>query len=149
MRQQFDDLGDLKAISGYFHFYRELLGEENLDVKEIMKSFAKGLNGNIFPFKSVAGQFRLIENEAAVVYIPLGEGKVLTDQLMSGEYNRDIFRRLGQYGVNVFPNHLRALRESGCLECLWDEIYILRDLTQYREDTGLQMDIETGNGFFV
>ena len=109
MRQQFDDLGDLKAISGYFHFYRELLGEENLDVKEIMKSFAKGLNGNIFPFKSVAGQFRLIENEAAVVYIPLGEGKVLTDQLMSGEYNRDIFRRLGQYGVNVFPNHLRAL----------------------------------------
>ena len=149
MQRQFDDLGDLKAISGYFHFYRELLGEENLDVKDIMKSLAKGLNGNIFPFKSVAGLFRLIENETSVVYIPLGKGKTLTDLLMSGEFDRNTFRKLGQYGINIFPNHLRALQERGCLECLWDEIYILRDLTQYREDIGLQMDVETGGGFFV
>lgn len=149
MQRQFDDLGDLKAISGYFLFYRELLGEENLDVKEIMKSFAKGLNGSVFPFKSVAGQFRLIENEAAVVYIPLGEGKTLTDQLTSGEFDGNTFRQLGQYGINVFPDHLKALLEYGCLEQFGDDIYILRDLTQYREDIGLQMDVETGEGFFV
>lgn len=149
MQQQFDNLGDLKAISGYFHFYRELLGEKNLDVRDIMKSFAKGLNGSVFPFRSVAGQFRLIENEATVVYIPLEDGKALTDQLISGGFDRNTFRWLGQYGINVFPNHLKALQESGCLECLWDGIYILRDLTQYREDIGLLMDVETGDGFFV
>lgn len=149
IQSQFDDPGNLEAIAGYFHFYRDLLGKENLDVKDVMKSFAKGLNGNIFPFKSVAEQFRLIENETVPVYIPLGKGKSLVEKLTSGEFDRNTFRQLGQYSVNVYPNHLRALLESGCLECLWGEIYILRDLTQYREDTGLQMDIETGNGFFV
>lgn len=149
MQRQFEDLGDLKAIFGYFQFYRELLGNENLDVKNIMKSFQKSLNGSVFPFKSVAEQFRLIENETIAVYIPLGEGKLLTDQLTAGTFDRNTFRQLGQYGINVFSNHLRALQESGCLECLWDHIYILRDLTQYREDTGLQMDVETGNGFYV
>lgn len=149
MQRQFDDLGDLEAISGYFHFYRELLGEENLDVKGIMKSFAKGLDGGILPFKSVAEWFKLIENQTVPVYIPLGEGKTLTDQLASGEFDRNTFRKLGQYSVNVYPNHLRALQESGCVECLWDQVYVLRDLTQYREDTGLQMDVATGDGFFI
>lgn len=149
MQRQFDDLGDLKAISGYFHFYRELLGGENLDVKGIMKAFAEGLDGGILPLKSVAEWFKLIENETVPVYIPLGEGKVLVDQLTSGDFDRNTFRKLGQYSVNVYPNHLRALQESGCVECLWDQVYVLRDLTQYKEDTGLQMDIETGDGVFV
>ena len=149
MQGQFEDLGDLEAISGYFLFYRELLGRENLDVKGIMEAFAKSVNGGILPFRSVAERFKLIENEAVPVYIPLGEGKVLVDQLTTGEFDRNTFRKLGQYGVNIYPNHLRALQESGCVECLWDQVYVLRDLTQYKKDIGLRMDIETGDSLFV
>ena len=149
MQGQFEDLGDLEAISGYFLFYRELLGQENLDVKGIMAAFAKGVNGGILPFRSVAERFKLIENETVPVYIPRGEGKVLVDQLTNGEFDRNTFRKLGQYGVNIYPNHLRALQESGCVECLWDQVYVLRDLTQYKKDIGLRVDIETGDGLFV
>lgn len=143
------DLGDLNAISFYFQFYRELLGTENLDKKEIMKAFERGIDGNCFPFATVAEQFMLIENETTPVYLPVGEGKMLVDQLVTGQTDRNLFRKLGQYSVNVYPDHLKALSESGCLERLDDAVYILRDLTQYREDTGLQMDVETGSGFFV
>ncbi len=30
-----------------------------------------------------------------------------------------------------------------------DMVYVLRDMNQYSDDTGLQMDTETGFGFFV
>lgn len=149
MQEKDADLAGLDVISFYFRFYRELLGEENLDGKEIMKAFEKGIDGNIFPFAAVAKKFLLIENETTTVYIPVGEGKALVEQLVTGQTDRSLFRKLGQYSVNVYPNHLRALLESGCLERLDDTVYILRDLTQYREDTGLQKDVETGSGFFV
>lgn len=143
------DLGDPDTISFYFRFYRELLGQENLDAKEIMKAFDRGIDGKCFPFETVAKRFRLIENETTAVYIPVGEGKMLVEQLMAGRADRNLFRRLGRYSVNVYPDHLKALLEGGCLERPDDEVYILRDLTQYHEDTGLQMDVETGSGFFV
>lgn len=143
------DLGGPDAISFYFRFYRELLGEENLDAREIMKAFERGIDGNSFPFETVAKRFRLIENETTAVYIPVGEGEMLVDQLVTGQADRNLFRKLGRYSVNVYPDHLKALLEGGCLERLDDAVYILRDLTQYREDTGLQMDVETGSGFFV
>lgn len=149
MQQQFEDLGDVKAVSSYFRFYRELLGEENLDIREVMQSFERGRDGRIFPFQTVAKDFHLMQNETTAVYIPLGEGEMLVNQVILGEYDRNTFRRLGQYGVNVFPNHLKALLEGGSLKQLDNEIYVLHDLQQYNEDTGLQMDIETGNGVFI
>ena len=90
-----------------------------------------------------------MQNETTAVYIPLDEGEELVNQIISGEYDRNTFRRLGQYSVNVFPNHLKALLEGGSLMQLDHDIYVLHDLGQYNEDTGLQMDIETGNGVFV
>lgn len=148
MREKFEDVGDLNAISGYFRFYRELLGQENLDTKGIMDMFLRGWNGNIFPFREAAQQFHLIENETTAVYIPMEEGAALVEQLVRGAYSRNTFRQLGQFSVNVYPNHLKALLESGCVKQLEGEVYVLHDLTQYRDDIGLRMDTETGNGIF-
>lgn len=149
MQQQFEDLGELKAISSYFCFYRELLGEENLDIKGVMQSFERGKDGKVFPFQTVAKEFHLMQNKTTAVYIPLDEGGALVNQIISGGYDRNTFRRLGQYSVNVFPNHLKALLEGGSLMQLDNDIYVLHDLGQYNEDVGLQMDIETGNGIFI
>lgn len=149
IQHQFEDLGDLRAVSSYFLFYRELLGEENLDVAEVMQSFERGRNGKIFPFQTVAKEFHLMKDETTSVYIPLGEGETLVNRIISGKYDRDTFRHLGKYSVNVFPDHLKALLEGGYLKQLDSEIYVLHDLQKYKEDTGLQMDIETGNGIFI
>lgn len=149
MQKKFEDLGDLQAISGYFNFYRQILGNENLDVKGIIKSFSEGREGNVFPFKTVEKEFHLIEDKTIPVYIPFNEGKELVEQIISGEYDRNTFRRLGQYSVNVFPNHLKVLIESGSIRELDKGVYVLHDLKQYDEDTGLRGDIETGNGVFI
>lgn len=148
MQTQFEDLGDVRAISEYFCLYRDLLGKENLDSEDIMRAFARGIDGNVFPFKTVSSRFHLINNETIPIYIPEGEGETLIHQLDSGQYDRDIFRRLGQYCVNVYPDHLKALLDGGSLRLLESGDHVLFDTEKYREDTGLQMDIETGNGIF-
>lgn len=149
MQNQFDDLGDVKAISEYFLFYRDLLGEENLDRENIIKAFVKGIDGCVFPFKTVSGRFRLIDNETTPIYIPEEEGEVLVKQIESGKFDRNTFRRLGQYGVQVYPDHLRALLDGGCLRLLESGDYVLSEMEAYHRDTGLQMDIEAGNGIFI
>lgn len=147
--RKYSDPADLDAVSHYFRFYRELLGRENLDRKKIMEAFAKGIHGSCFPFASVSGMFRLIENPAKTVYIPLGEAETWIEDLCGGQATKELFRKLGQYGVEVFPNHFKDLWEAGCLERMDGEIYILRDLNQYKEDMGLQLDVETGFGVFI
>lgn len=149
MQNLFDDLGDVKAISEYFLFYRDLLGKENLDSENIIRAFEEGIDGSVFPFKTVSGRFKLIKNETTPVYIPEGEGEMLVNQIELGEFDRNTFRRLGQYSVQVYSDHLRALLDGGCLRLLDNGDYVLCDMEAYHRDTGLQMDIETGNGIFV
>lgn len=149
VEKKYEDMAAPEAIACYFQFYRELLGRENLDRKEIMKATEKGAEGKCFPFATVAERFRLIEEDTTAIYIPLGEGEVLADTLLAGRAGRDTFRKLGQYAVNVYPDHLKALQEAGCLERAGEAGFVLRDMTKYCKDTGLQMEIETGLGLFI
>ena len=136
VQKKYEDVTSLDAIEYYFQFYRELLGRENLDQKEILRTLEKGIGGKCFPFETVAGEFQMIESETVPIYIPLGDGEKLIEELAAGRRSRDLFRKLGQYGVNVYRGHLKALQESGCLECLDKNVYVLRDETRYCEETG-------------
>lgn len=147
--RRYEDIASLDAISFYFQFYRELVGSENLDQKEIMKAFEKGIDGSMFPFAKVSERFHLIENDTKTIYIPTGEGQQLIEQLQSEGPTKELFRRLGQYSVNVYPNHYQMLVEAGCLEAIDNTVYILRDMNQYNMDTGLKMDVETGVGIYI
>lgn len=138
-----------EAISFYFQFYRELLGRENLDKKGIMKAWEKGFEGSEYPFASVAKMFKLIEEDTKQIYIPLEGARELLEEVTAGRADRNTFRRLGKYVVNVYSEHFRALWDGGCLEIIGEDIFVLRDENQYRKDTGLQMDVETGFGIFI
>ncbi|MDE7210475.1 MAG: CRISPR-associated helicase/endonuclease Cas3, partial [Lachnospiraceae bacterium] len=116
-----------EAIAFYFEFFRSLLGEENLDQKGILMDFEKGIDGSCFPFATVKEKFRLIENTMRTVLIPLEGTEKLLDQVVSGQADRNIFRKLGQYGVNVYENHFRQLWDAGCLEEIGKGIFVLRD----------------------
>lgn len=107
------------------------------------------MNGRSFPFATAAQRFRLIETPAKTVYIPLEEGAALTEQLRQGRRSRALFRRLGQYGVSVYPVHWQALARAGLLEQLDEGVTVLTDVRRYDACTGLTMDVETGYGFFV
>jgi CRISPR-associated endonuclease/helicase Cas3 len=148
-QKKYEDVADQRAVEFYFQYYRELLGRENLDQKEIIKSIENGWDGSCFPFASVAGRFHLIENDTATIYIPVGEGEELIEAFVTGIQDRDGFRKLGQYSVNIYPEHLKALWDSGCLEQIGGSGFVLRDLNRYSRETGLQMDVDTGYGVFV
>lgn len=147
--RRYETVDGPEAISFYFRYFRNLLGNENLDQKEIMKAWEKGIEGNRFPFATVSKSFRLIENATRPVYIPLKGAEELLGQVQNSSAGRNTYRRLGQYSVNVHEYHFQRLWEAGCLEEISSGFFVLRDENQYSRDTGLKMDVETGYGILI
>lgn len=115
------------------------------DVQGILPLIQK----NFFPFQTVARRFHLIDSPTKAVYIPLQGGAQLVEQLRTGQYSRDLFRRLGQYSVAVYETHFAALEQAGDLESLGDGTGILWNTALYTQETGLSLDADPGKGLFV
>ena len=147
--QAFADPADPQAIEQYFTFYRDLKGDAQLDAKGILPGIAHGMDHKIMPFAAVAEKFRLIESPAETVYVPLGRGAELLATLQQGRADRSVFRALGQYGVTVYPDHLRLLQQAGAVQQWQDTVWYLTDLRYYEQETGLSLQIETGEAWFI
>lgn len=146
---RFDDPAEPAAIESYFQFFLTLKGNAVLDSQNVLEAFHHGMQGVLFPFSSVAEKFHLIENQTVTIYLPVGEGAELVNQLKLGYATRSLYHRLGQYSVNVYPDHLKNLLDAGAAEPVGDGNYILTDTTLYDNLTGLSLDVETGKGMFV
>ena len=128
------DVSSRAAIHTYFSTLLDLKGAEAQDAHHILPL----MESEFFPFRTVAERFHLIESPTTTVYLPLEEGAGLVELLRSGQYSRTLYRRLGQYGVSVYPQHLAALEQAGALEHLEDGSVVLRVYTDYRADSGAQ-----------
>lgn len=137
-----------EAVRAYFKELYFARGEAALDTSSILDALRKGISGCIFPFAQVAEQFHLIEAPTRTVYLPVGEGKALCDQLRSGTVSRTLYRKLGAYSVACYAQQFQALESAGALEPLPNGSAILTDSTLYDPKTGLSMDVETGKGLF-
>lgn len=146
---RFDDPAEPAAIESYFQFFLTLKGNAVLDSQNVLEAFHHGMQGVLFPFSSVVEKFHLIENQTVTIYLPVGEGAELVNQLKLGYATRSLYHRLGQYSVNVYPDHLKNLLDAGAAEPVGDGNYILTDTTLYDNLTGLSLDVETGKGMFV
>ncbi len=129
-----------EAIACYFGELLDLKGPAAQDQKNILPLMEDRVNK--FPFRTVADRFHLIEENTRTVYIPLGDGAELAARLRSGECSRNLFRKLGQYSVNVYQNHFEELDRAGALELLEDGSAVLTDLSLYDTATGLTLDPE-------
>lgn len=136
------DLNQPDAVTAYFQFLRSLKGSEALDQRHILDAFERGINGCAFPFAQVADRFRLIDSPTRTVYILNAESEELIAQLRSRQFSRNLFRRLGQYGVNVYPYHFQALQDAGAVSILPSGDGILEDSTLYDPVFGLQPNAE-------
>ena len=137
-----------EAVRAYFKELYFARGEAALDTSGILDALRKGISGCIFPFAQVAEQFHLIEAPTRTVYLPVGEGKALCEQLRSGTVSRALYRKLGAYSVACYAQQFQALDAAGALEMLPNGSAILTDSTLYDAKTGLSMDVETGKGLF-
>ncbi len=138
-----------QAIEAYFSFFRAVKGDAALDKQGILPAFQKGFQGRIFPFATVAGMFHLIENTMVSIYIPVDEGAKLVEKLRAGQFSRTLYRKLGQYSINIYPEHLNKLLDAGAAEPADGSGYVLTDPALYDRSTGLTLDVETGKGICI
>lgn len=134
------DPSEESVIHRYFEEHLFLKGSEAQDAKSIMNMMKKPT----LPFADIAHEFKLIDSGAVTVYIPTEESRSLIEQYRSGLIDRALMRKLGRYGVTVYPNRLKALLDAGDVEDLGGEVYVLLNEEMYCEETGLSLNVEFG-----
>ncbi|HKL11832.1 MAG TPA: CRISPR-associated helicase Cas3' [Clostridia bacterium] len=150
-----DDILDAKSIKKYF----ELLywkDEKLLDKKEILKRTNHISKEFIYPFKDIAEDFKLIENDMFSIIVPyesdLDEYKLLEfestlKKMKFSQYKKGVIKELQPYTVQVYRHEFKKLNEAGALEQPADGVYLLARSDLYNLDTGLQIpNIEYGLG---
>ena len=142
------DPGAPESIQRYFTAYRSLVGS-SLDKAHVIERLRSGISGCSLPFETVAKSFHLIDQATKTVYIPIGDGKALCDQLLAGHVGREIFRKAGQYSVNIYEQHYQALLSAGDITPLDEESAVLADPALYRESTGLSLQADAGRAEFI
>ena len=147
--EEYEDITSLEAIESYFSRLYHFKGE-GLDAKKIVGQLEDGRRTYLFPFASVAKQFRLIENDTRTILIDKEpEAKEIVDRILRGEHSRQLMRDAGQYCVNIYEEDFEKLNGAGRLETIPMELYILRNKEQYTEETGLEIQVERGEAIFA
>lgn len=145
--QERKDLQDPETVHRYFEHLYHFKGD-SLDKKEIMADFQKGA----LPFRTVAQKFRLIENETITILIPKEDEAIrLADELRQKGFSRERMRAAGQYCVQVYPVDFDRMNGCSMVERVSGDIenlFILREREKYTEETGLELDTESGEALF-
>ena len=145
LRAENDTITGPKAMQRYYQELLSLKGTEALDKHDIIRQSS----GQTFPFRSIASQFHLIEQDTVTVYIPVDEGKDLLEQRLRGEISRSLMRKLSQYSVNIYQQHFRALQEAGDIQPVGADGWYLANLSLYDRKTGLSLSADYGQAQFI
>ena len=140
VQRHFERLDTPDAIHAYFK--QLYANKDSLDRHGILPAFEKGDSpGQLFPFAWAAEQFQLIESPTRTVYLPIGEGQALCEQLP----NRVLLRQLGLYSVDCYEGQLKSLLATGVLEELPGGELLLANPDLYSDKTGLALAVEGGS----
>ena len=140
-------------MQSYFSELRKLNGSA-IDKIGVIDAFERGRGGSLYPFRTIAENFHMIDNDTRTVYIPWKDGSELIERLCDGACSKKLYRQLGQYAVQVYDGHFQALYDAGALQTadetngLDDRSAILCDLSLYDEKTGLSLKADSGQALF-
>ncbi len=133
-----DDPLSLPAVESYFQKLYSYKGDEGLDQKGILQSFEKRARELAFPFEEVGWMFSIIEQGTKDLIVPYGEdGRALLGELRASESPWKYARYLQGYTVAIYPNEFRELERADKIDLFGDKFYVLNDMDQYSEETGL------------
>ena len=135
---------DTQVITKYFKELLDFKGDAAQDAQFIMDMMKK----STLPFEDIAESFRMIDSNAVTVYIPTDESRLLIEQYRNGLIDRTLMRKLGRFGVTVYPNKLQELQRAGDVEDLGGNVYALLNENLYDERTGLSLTVEQGKAMF-
>ena len=148
------DPGDMETMARYFRSLRSLTGDA-IDKQRVIQAFEQGIEGCVFPFRTVAERFKLIDQDTYTIYVPADKnGEELVRRLEDGECSRGLYRQLGRYAVSVYEPHFKALYAAGAIRtakdihALDDRSAVLDNMKLYSETLGLTLEPETGQALF-
>lgn len=128
VRQNHSDISSPEAIKSYFEWLRYIIGKEKLDKNNAIREFNAGItNGFSFPFKTVAEQFHVIENEQKTIVIDTKDSKALCNLLRQVKATRKELHQIQQFSVNVYPNDFKYLQNTKQIEILDNGIAIMNE----------------------
>ena len=150
---------DITALDNITEYFRRLyrIKGESLDIKKILDKFK---DGN-YQFATVAGEFNLIEENTVTVYINREpEAEALLQEILQQGLTKSRMRKAGQYCVSVRKKGeyekrnmlFEEMRDAGMVEAVdlgAQDFYVLTQEEQYREDTGLKLEVELGGMMMV
>lgn len=150
---------DITALDNITEYFRRLyrIKGESLDMKKILEKF----DGGDYQFATVAKDFKLIEENTVTVYIDQEpEAKALLQEIRQQGLTKSRMRKAGQYCVSVrkkgeYEKHNMLFDEmyrAGMLEEVdpgAKDFWVLTQEEQYREDTGLKLEVELGGMMMV
>jgi CRISPR-associated endonuclease/helicase Cas3 len=158
----YDDIMSPAAIQSYFNILHRISDEE-LDEKEILPKLERDKGRFSFPFKQIASEFRLIDQNTKMLLIPNerledemeqdsnsnDKARIIAEKLRNGEMSRTLLRTAGLHSVNVYDHQFNELYRSGQIELVDEEIAILRDEKLYHKRMGLRIIVTEGTGWFL
>lgn len=130
-------------------FFRELYwlkdGSGELDKERILESFRVGVVRGDFPFKTVAGKYRLIPDEQLTIVVPYDyRAREVCRTLAHTDYPGANLRRLQPYTVSLRPKALTTLVQVGYAEQIREEQYVMTEFGMkeaYDTRMGLNPDV--------
>jgi CRISPR-associated endonuclease/helicase Cas3 len=136
LRQHVDPLS-LEAVEQYFRALFWIKGDK-LDKYTIMSKLAEGAHGWI-PFRSVADQFKIIDDATKPVVIPWDDHAYgLIERARHAPSITGFARKLQRYTVAVYPNEWHTLLRIGALELVHEQFPVLASMPLYDARFGLQ-----------
>lgn len=140
----YEDITSPEAIEEYFKRLYYVKGE-GLDTKDIIGQLEAGRKSGLFPFASLAKQFRLIENNTHTILIDQEpEAIMIANRIRWGECSRQLMREAGQYCIQIYDQDFEALNGAGRLEAVGMDLHLLRNKEQYTQQKGLEIQVERG-----
>jgi len=138
----FPDLLSPEAIRHYFTQLYSFEGADGLDKKQILRRIEENAGALSFPFREIAEDFHLIENDMESLIVPWHDGpddntRDLIRELRHTDFPASTARKLQRYTIQVYRRTLAGLRAAGVVETVADRFHILINNTLYRDDLGL------------
>lgn len=143
--KQYELIDSPEAIREYFQklFYL-VKGEEQLDERDILSCTEKLM------FRTADERFRMIDGAEYSIYVPLEEGKMLTEELLNFGPNRRLIRKLGEFSVSVYRDFFLRLCETGRIRRVSENAAVLEDLDLYSSELGFPFEVsEQSEALFI
>lgn len=137
------DCNDPEAATLYFHELYDL--KRSLDYKEILKKEEN------YQLKTIGREFKLIEEDTALIVIPNEESKEEVNRIESKAGSKEDFKTIQKYSVALPHRKIEQFLNLGKIKSVdtITNLFILTDEEAYDEQMGLLLnDDDGGNAIF-